>query len=93
MSGRGSDDSGQWDPTGLLTDHEIGQPVISALDGRRRSMSFLGAALDCPSTSLGVTSFGQSGSRSDLYRHFKMDAQGIYEAGLGLVDRWRPRGG
>lgn len=86
-------DSGQWDPTGLLEDREIGQPVLSVIDGHPHSMSFLGAALDSPSTSLGVTSYGQSGSRADLYRHFNIDAQAIYEAGLGLVDRLRKRVG
>lgn len=84
-------DAGRWDPTGLLDDREIGQPVLTVIDGHPHSMSFLGAALDSPSTSLGVTSYGQSGSRADLYRHFGIDAQGIYEAGLGLVDRLRRR--
>jgi len=84
-------DEGRWDPTGLLDDREIGQPVLTVIDGHPHSMSFLGAALDSPSTALGVTSYGQSGSRADLYRHFGIDAQGIYEAGLGLVDRLRRR--
>jgi len=83
-------DDGAWNPTGLLDDREIGQPVLTVIDGHPHSMSFLGATLDSPSTSLGVTSYGQSGARADLYRHFGIDAQGIYEAGLGLVDRlWR----
>ena len=84
-------DDGAWDPTGLLDDREIGQPVLTVIDGHPHSMSFLGAALDSPSTSLGVTSYGQSGARADLYHHFGIDAQGIYEAGLGLVDRLRRR--
>jgi pyruvate dehydrogenase E1 component len=84
-------DEGGWDPTGLLDDREIGQPVLTVIDGHPHSMSFLGAALDSPSTALGVTSCGQSGSRADHYRHFGIDAQGIYEAGPGLVDRLRRR--
>lgn len=80
-------DEGMWDPTGLLDECEIGEPVLSVIDGHPHAMSFLGAELDCPSTVLGVTSYGQSGSRADLYRHFGIDAQGIYEAGLGIVDR------
>ena len=84
-------DSSPWDPTGLLDDREIGRPVLSVIDGHPHSMSFLGAALDCPSASLGVAGYGQSGSRADLYRHLKIDAKGIFEAGLGLVDRWRRR--
>ncbi len=84
-------DKGPWDPTGLLTEEETGLPALSVIDGHPHSMSFLGAALDCPSSVLGVTTYGQSGSRADLYRHFGIDAQGIFEAGLGLVDRWRRR--
>lgn len=85
------EDAGPWDPTGLLSESETGRPALCVIDGHPHSMAFLGAALDCPSTVLGVTSYGQSGSRKDLYRHFKLDSQGIYEAGLGLVDRWRRR--
>jgi pyruvate dehydrogenase E1 component len=85
------DDAGPWDPTGLLAENEIGQPALSVIDGHPHTMAFLGAVLDSPSSVLGVTSYGQSGSRKDLYRHFKLDSQGIYEAGLGMVDRWRRR--
>ena len=84
-------DSGYWDPTGLLDEHEAGLPVISVIDGHPSAMAFLGSALDCPSVSLGVDTFGQSGSRTDLYRHFGIDAQGIFNASLGLVDRLRRR--
>ncbi len=84
-------DSAQWDPTGLLTESEIGKPVLSVIDGHPHSMAFIGAALDSPSSVLGISTYGQSGSREDLYRHFGVDTQGIFEAGLGLVDRWRRR--
>lgn len=84
-------DTEKWDPTGLLNDSEIGKPVLSVIDGHPHSMTFLGAALDSPSSVLGVSSYGQSGSREDLYRHFGVDSRGIFEAGLGLVDRWRRR--
>ena len=56
-------DVGQWDPLELLDDREIGRPVLSVIDGHPHSMAFLGAALDCPSAALGVTSYGQSGRR------------------------------
>ncbi len=85
------EDDAPWDPTGLLAEAEIGKPALSVIDGHPHSMAFLGAALDCPSSVLGVTTYGQSGSREDLYRHFSIDSQGIFEAGLGLVDRWRKR--
>mgnify|MGYP001573681695 FL=1 len=83
--------TGRFDPTGLLDAHEVGQPVVTVQDGHPHAMSFLGGALDCPSVNLGVDHFGQSGTRADLYRHFGIDAQGIYAAALGLVDRQRRR--
>ncbi|MEX0762847.1 MAG: pyruvate dehydrogenase [Dehalococcoidia bacterium] len=78
---------GPFDPTGLLSPGEAGLPMVTVIDGHPHAMSFLGAALDCPSVNLGVESFGQSGSRTDVYRHFGIDARGIYAAALGLVDR------
>jgi pyruvate dehydrogenase E1 component len=84
-------DSGRFDPTGLLADHEVGLPVVTVQDGHPHAMSFLGAALDCPSVNLGVDSFGQSGTRGELYRHFGIDARAVYEAAMGLVDRQRRR--
>ncbi len=81
------------DPTGLLAGHETGLPVVTVQDGHPHAMSFLGAALDCPSVNLGVDDYGQSGTRADLYRHFGIDAQGIHAAALGLVDRERRRRG
>ena len=82
---------GYWDPTGLLSDSEVGLPTISVIDGAPSSMAFLGSALDCPTVNLGVSEYGQSGSLEDLYRHFEIDAQGIYQSGLALIDRLRRR--
>jgi pyruvate dehydrogenase E1 component len=70
----------------------VGVPVVTVQDGHPHAMSFLGAALDCPSVNLGVDHFGESGARADLYRRFGIDAQGIYAAAMGLVDRVRRRG-
>ncbi len=83
--------TGRFDPTGLLADNEVGLPVVTVQDGHPHAMSFLGAALDCPSVNLGVGHYGQSGSRADLYRHFDIDAEAVYAAALGLVDRQRRR--
>jgi pyruvate dehydrogenase E1 component len=82
---------GYWDPTGLLSDHEVGLPTISVIDGAPSSMAFLGSALDCPTVNLGVSEYGQSGNLEDLYRHFGIDAQGIYHSALALTDRLRRR--
>jgi pyruvate dehydrogenase E1 component len=79
--------AGYWDPTGLLEDHEVGLPTITVIDGSPIAMSFLGSALDCPTVNLGVSDYGQSGNREDLYRHFGIDAEGIFRTGLSLIDR------
>ncbi|MFP6678731.1 MAG: pyruvate dehydrogenase [Dehalococcoidia bacterium] len=84
-------DEGIYDPTGLLHDHEVGTPVVTIIDGSPHTLAFIGSALDSPSINLGVDTFGQSGSRDDLYGLFGIDTQGIYAAALGVVDRQRRR--
>ena len=84
-------DEGIYDPTGLLYDHEVGTPVVTIIDGSPHTLAFIGSALDSPSINLGVDTFGQSGSRDDLYGLFGIDTQGIYAAALGVVDRQRRR--
>ncbi len=51
--------------------------------------SFLGSALGVPQMSLGVDTFGQSGSRRDLYAHYEIDAPAIARAALTLLGRTR----
>jgi pyruvate dehydrogenase E1 component len=38
-----------------------------------------------PSTSLGVTEFGQSGSIEDVYRYHGLDTDSVVRAGLDLL--------
>jgi pyruvate dehydrogenase E1 component len=84
-------DIGLYDPTGLLEPHEVGSPVVTVIDGSPHTLAFIGSALDSPSINLGVDTFGQSGSRDDLYSLFGIDTDGIYAAALGVVDRERRR--
>ncbi|MDP6823650.1 MAG: pyruvate dehydrogenase [Dehalococcoidia bacterium] len=84
-------DEGLYDPTGLLASHEVGSPVVTVIDGSPHTLAFIGSALDSPSINLGVDTFGQSGSRQDLYSLFGIDTDGIYAAALGVVDRERRR--
>jgi pyruvate dehydrogenase E1 component len=85
------EDLGLYDPTGLLAPHEIGSPVVTIIDGSPHTLAFIGSAMDAPSINLGVDTFGQSGSRDDLYSLFGIDTDGIYAAALGVVDRERRR--
>ncbi|MDA1257417.1 MAG: pyruvate dehydrogenase, partial [Chloroflexi bacterium] len=86
-------DEGLYDPTGLLAPHEVGRPVVTVIDGSPHTLAYLGSALDSPSINLGVDSFGQSGTRQDLYSLFGIDTDSIYAAALGVVDRERRRRG
>jgi pyruvate dehydrogenase E1 component len=55
-------------------------PVVSVLDGHSHALAFLGGALGVPQLALGVDTFGQSGTRQDLYRHYGIDADAIVGA-------------
>lgn len=74
------------EPTGVLRSGEVGLPLVTVHDGHPHALSFLGGALDAPSVNLGVDDFGRSGARDDLYRHFGIDAESIFAAGLDLAD-------
>jgi pyruvate dehydrogenase E1 component len=59
--------------------------VVSVLDGHSHGLAFLGGALGVPQLALGVDTFGQSGTRPDLYRHYGIDADAIARASLTLL--------
>ncbi|WP_262401343.1 transketolase-like TK C-terminal-containing protein [Actinomadura sp. CNU-125] len=61
-------------------------PLVTVLDGHPHTLSFLGTVNRVPTTGLGVTGFGQSGSLEDVYRHHGLDAESIVGAALDLVD-------
>jgi len=60
-------------------------PVVSVLDGHSHALAFLGGALGVPQLALGVDTFGQSGTRPDLYRHYGIDADAIVQAARILL--------
>jgi pyruvate dehydrogenase E1 component len=60
-------------------------PIVSVLDGHSHALAFLGGALGVPQLALGVDTFGQSGTRPDLYRHYGIDAGGIVGAARTLL--------
>jgi pyruvate dehydrogenase E1 component len=69
----------------LVGPDEEDVPVVSVLDGHSHTLSFLGAGLGVTQAALGVDSFGQSGARRDLYRHYGIDASAIARAAWGLL--------
>ncbi len=55
-------------------------PIVSVLDGHSHTLAWLGTALGVPQVPLGITGFGQSGARDDLYRHYGIDPDTIAAA-------------
>ena len=60
-------------------------PIVTVHDAASHTMSWLGSALGVPAVSLGVDSFGQSGTISDLYRAHDLDAGSIVNAALAAL--------
>jgi pyruvate dehydrogenase E1 component len=73
----------------LVSADEEDVPVVSVLDGHSHALAFLGGALGVTQLALGVDTFGQSGTRGDLYRHYQIDAPAIVDAALVLLGRPR----
>ncbi|HET6501928.1 MAG TPA: pyruvate dehydrogenase, partial [Amycolatopsis sp.] len=61
-------------------------PLVTVLDGHPHTLAFLAGINQVPTTALGVTRFGQSGSLEDVYRHHGLDADSIVRAALDLTD-------
>jgi pyruvate dehydrogenase E1 component len=73
----------------LVSPEEEDVPIVSVLDGHSHGLAFLGSALAVPQLALGVDTFGQSGSRRDLYAHYGIDAPAIAQAARTLLGRLR----
>jgi pyruvate dehydrogenase E1 component len=59
-------------------EHKV--PVVTVVDGHPHTLAWIGAALNAPTCPLGVVGFGQSGTVSDLYQEYKVDAGNIQAA-------------
>lgn len=64
----------------LIPPGERHAPIITVHDAHPHTLAWLGSAYGAPTVALGVSEFGQSGTRSDLYRHFELDAESIADA-------------
>ena len=61
-------------------------PVVTVADGHPHSLAWVGGALGTSIFPLGVTGFGQSGSRDDLYREHEIDTGSIMAACFGALE-------
>jgi pyruvate dehydrogenase E1 component len=57
------------------------------LDGASHALAWLGSVNGAPVTALGVDHFGQSGTLSELYRHYEIDPERIAMAAFAALDR------
>ncbi len=71
----------------LIEPTERYAPIITVHDAAPHAMAWLGSVYGAPVTTLGVDGFGQSGQRTDLYRHFGIDTEQIVEAAFAAVDQ------
>ena len=60
--------------------------VITVTDGHPATLAWIGSVAGHVTTPLGVEHFGQTGTISDLYRHFQIDADAIVRA----ADKFAP---
>ncbi|HEY0638228.1 MAG TPA: pyruvate dehydrogenase [Pseudonocardiaceae bacterium] len=79
-------------PAGLVDERLLDElfpervPLVTVLDGHPHTLSFLGTVREVPTSSLGVTAFGQSSALADAYRLHGIDAPAIRDAALDLTD-------
>ena len=61
-------------------------PVITLIDAHPHSLSWIGAAIGNKTFSLGVSDWGQSGSRADLYKEYGINTDSIVNACISALD-------
>jgi pyruvate dehydrogenase E1 component len=75
----------------LLADVPSHCGLITVIDGHPATLAWLGSVHGHRLRSLGVEHFGQTGTISDLYRHYGIDVQGIVRAASAVVPGRPPR--
>ena len=71
----------------LLSELPRDAKLITVCDAHPESLSWIGGVAGHQTRALGVEHFGQSGSISELYRHYQLDANAIMAAAEGLTGR------
>ncbi|MDC9826177.1 transketolase [Devosia sp. ZB163] len=65
---------------GLLAEAPDTAALVTAIDGHPATLAWLGSVRGHRAITLGVEHFGQTGTVTDLYRHFGIDAEAIANA-------------
>jgi pyruvate dehydrogenase E1 component len=64
----------------LVPQSERGGPIVTVIDGHSHTLSFVGGVFGARSVSLGVDTFGQTGSRQELYDHYGIGVSAVVQA-------------
>ena len=64
----------------ILPTSERKAPIVTVADAHPHSLAWIGGAVGCAVMPLGVSEFGQSGNREDLYREYGIDVDSIVAA-------------
>lgn len=68
----------------LIPANERNVPIITLHDGASHALAWVGSIYGAPVVPLGVDTFGQSGTRADLYRQYQIDTRTIIDTVLAL---------
>ena len=64
---------------------ERSAPAVTVVDGHPHSLAWIGGALSTTTIPLGVTEFGQSGSRPELYKEYGIDSDSVIAAAFAAL--------
>ena len=70
----------------ILSSEERHAPVVAVADAHPHSLAWIGGALGTKIVPLGVSEFGQSGNRSELYKEYGIDVDSIVAACFTALD-------
>ena len=60
-------------------------PIVTVMDGHPHALSFLGSVFGASTIPLGVDEYGQSGSRQELYDHYRIGLRAMIEAAVSTL--------
>jgi pyruvate dehydrogenase E1 component len=72
-------------PGALRAAFDMSAPLVTVHDASSHAMAWLGSALGVPAVSLGVDSFGQSGTVADLYEMHDLSSGSIVNGALAAL--------
>ena len=70
----------------IIPIEERSAPVVTVADAHPHSLAWLGGALGASTIPLGVTDFGQSGGRTELYEEYGIDVESIVAACFAALE-------